>query len=331
MARRARAMALVGIVIGLGAASALLWNEWRLARELGALGEAEQSLAVEDGEAVYRVGEATAAGPAHDPDFGISVQALRLDRTAETYQWREHREGSGDNKILRYERVWSPVLIPSQRFEQRSTHVNPARLRVESARFPGGEAPLAGLILDPALVDRLPATRELFPDRAGPVAASGLGFRRAGDWLYSGDPEQPRTGDVRVRFAAAPEGRVSVIASETEGRLAPWRARRGGGEVALAAYGEVPAEELVGSAARRGWRDAWALRGFAGLGLTLGVFFASPALAQRSGGEPAFRGGRRLGTILLLGIGLSAAVCALGWLGARLLLGLGAAGGLVPP
>lgn len=329
MARRARAMALVGLVIGLGAGGALLWNEWRLARELAALGEAQRSLEAADGAAIHRVGEATAAGPARDPEFGISVQALRLDRTAETYQWREHREGSGDNKILRYERVWSPILIPSQRFEQRSTHVNPARLRVESARFPGGEARLSDLALDPVLVDRLPATRELFPERNGPVAASGLGFRRAGDWLYSGDPQGPRIGDVRVRFAAAPEGRISVVASEADGRLTPWRSDSGA-VVALAAYGEVPAEELLGSAARRGWRDAWALRGFAGLGLTLGVFFASPALAQRSGGEPAFRGGRRLGTILLLGIGLSAAVCALGWVGARLLLGLGAAGGLAP-
>lgn len=321
MARRARAMALIGVVIGLGASGALLWNEWRLARELSAIGEARRSLVAPDGGAVHLIGEAVASGPARDPAFGLSVQALRLDRTAETYQWREHREGSGDNKVLRYERVWSPVPIPSRRFEQRSTHVNPGRLRVASARFQGGEARLGGLVLDPALVDELPATRELFPERDGPLTAAGLGFRRAGDWLYSGDPEAPRIGDVRVRFAAAPEGRVSVVAAEADGRLVPWRG--GGAVVALAVYGDVPAEELLGSAARSGWREAWALRGFAGLVLTLGVFFASPALAQRASGETALRGGRRLGTILLLGVGLSAAVCALGWLGARLVLAAG--------
>lgn len=327
MGKRERKMALIGVVVGLGASGTLLWNEWRLAGELGALGEARQSLAAADGRAVHRIGAATATGPARDPAFGISVRALRLDRTAETYQWREHREGSGDNKGLRYERVWSPVLIPSRRFEQRSTHVNPPALRLESASFPAPEPRLDGVPLDPALVAQLPATRELFPERDGPVEAAGLSFRREGDWLYSGDPAEPRIGDVRVRFAAAPAGRVSVVAAEVDGRLVPWR----GGSAAvaaLAAYGDVPAEELLGSAARSGWREAWALRGFAGLVLTLGVFFASPALAQRASGETALRGGRRLGTILLLGVGLSAAVCALGWIGARLLLRLAAAGGL---
>lgn len=325
MAGRARRMALVGVVIAAGAAGTLLWNEWRLARQFSALGEAETSLAQGDGAAVYRTGEARASGPARDPEFGVVVQALRLDRTAETYQWIEHREGSGDNKVLRYERVWSPVLIPSQRFEQRSTHVNPPRLRVADARFTGGEVLLDGLALDPALADRLPATRELFPERERPLAAEGLAFRRDGDWLYSGDPQEPRIGDVRVRFAAAPEGRVSVVAAEADGRLVPWRGRSGA-VAALAAYGDVPAAELLGAAARGDWREGWALRGFAGLALTMGVFFASPALADRLGGAPAFRGGRRIGTILLLGVGLSALVCAAGWIGARLLLALGPGG-----
>jgi hypothetical protein len=318
-------MAAVGIVIGLGAAGTLLWNEWRLARSFGARAEAERSLAAGDGRVVRVTGEAGASAPARDPLFGIeAVAALRLDRVAETYQWREHREGSGDNKVLRYERIWSPVLIPSRPFEQRTTHANPTALEVETARFPGGEVRLAGLVLDPALAQRLPATRELFPDRNRPVAAAGLSFRRSGDWLYSGDAAAPAIGDVRVRFAAAPPGLVTVIGAEVDGRLMPWRAGNGG-EVGLAAYGDVPAGTLLGDAARGDWREGWALRGFAGGVMLLAALFVGPALGRRG------RGPGRIATMLLLAAGAWAAACAAGWLGARLLLRLGAAGGLTPP
>lgn len=309
MAGSRRAMAAVGVVIGLGAAGALLWNEWALARSFAAVNEVRARLASGEAGILHLVGEARASAPPRDPAFGLSAPALRLDRTAETYQWQEEREGSGDNKVLRYRRVWSAELIPSRRFEQRTTHVNPERLRLASARFHSGEVEVAGRSLAPALLDLLPATREL---RVSVAAAEGLEFRREGDWLYSGDPAKPRVGAVRVRFAAAPAGVVSIVAAEADGRLAPWRAR-GGGEVALAAYGEVAAGTLLDASARGDWREAWTWRGFAGLAMTIAAMFWLPALA-------ILRGRRRLGAMLLLGVGASAAVCGVGWLGARLVL-----------
>jgi hypothetical protein len=316
MAGSARAMAAVGIAIGLGAAGTLLWNEWRLARSSGALAEVRQSLEQGDGRAIRVSGEARAAAPARDPLFEVAVPALRLDRTAETFQWREQREGSGDNKVLRYERVWSPALIASRRFEQRSTHANPAALRIETARFAGGGTRLGGLVLDAALVDRLPATRELFPERdRRPLTAAGLIFARAGDWLYSGEAAAPAIGDVRVRFAAAPEGLATAIGTEADGRLEPFRSGSGE-EVGLAAYGDVTAETLLGDAARGDWREAWALRGFAGLVMLMAALFVTPSLERRG-----------LGTAVLLAGGAWAAACGLGWLGARLLVAAVGAGG----
>lgn len=314
MAGTARVMAAVGVAIGVAAAGALVWNEARLARSFGALAEAGRSLERGDGRVARVVGEARATGPAaRDPLFSVAAPAgaLRLDRTAETYQWREEREGSGDNKVLRYERVWSPTLIASARFERRTDHANPTALRVASARFAGGGALLGGLALDPALADRLPATRELFPERDRPdLAAAGLRFARAGDWLVSGEPgAEPEVGDVRVRFAAAPVGPATAIGAAADGRLAPWRAPDGG-EVGLAAYGDVPARALLGDAARGDWRDAWALRGFGGVAMGIAGLFVAPSLRGRGG----------LGAALLLAAAAWAAVCALGWLGARLLL-----------
>ena len=218
------------------------------------------------------------------------------------------REGTGRNKNLRYDKVWSPVPIPSERFEQRSFHANPPRLPIASTRLPAQGARLAGLELDPALVEALPAIRELRPDDAGPVAAAGLSFARSDDWLYSGDPARPVIGDVRVRFATAPVGLVSIVAEQAGDRLVPSRGP-GGAALALAAYGDIPAEAMLGEAAAGNWREAWALRGFGALVILLGTLFAMPMLAKRFADRAAFNK-RHVGTMLMLAAGLAASVCA---------------------
>ena len=135
-----RVMAAAGILIVLGGAGMLGWNEYHLAQQLDAVAAARGALAP-GGEAGYPavdhvVGAASAAAPVTDPDFTLTVSALRLDRTAETYQWLETREGSGDNKLLRHEKVWSAVPIDSARFEQRSFHRQSASPAVDDGTVP---------------------------------------------------------------------------------------------------------------------------------------------------------------------------------------------------
>lgn len=317
-----RLMAVIGVLIGLAGAGTLAWNEFALARQLGALAVARARLGSGgDGGVVYVVGTASASAPVRDPMFGFAVEALRLDRTAETYQWLETREGSGDNKNLRYEKIWSLELVRSARFEQRSFHTNPPSLSITSAQFRAENVVLSMRELDPVLVDALPATRAWRPDRDSVVHAARLLFTRAGDWLYSGDPVNPKIGDVRVRFAAAPAGLLSVVAEQDGSRLVPFLAA-GGGAVALVAYGDLDAEEMLRAAFRADWREAWALRAFGTMAVLLGTLFAMPLLTTTFGGNAAFHGRRRVGTMLMLAAGLAAAVCAISWMGARILLQL---------
>lgn len=327
MANRGRlVIAAVGPLIGLAGACTLAWNEYRLAQQLDAVATARAGLA-QDGTGtaqaiVYVVGTAAASAPVTDPAFGLTAEALRLDRTAETYQWLETREGSGDNKLLRYEKIWSPVLIRSDRFEQRSFHANPPALRLTTTRFRTADATVDRDAIDPALIDALPAIRELRPEQCGAVRAERLDFTRSGDWLFSGDPGAPAVGDVRVRFAVAPEGVISIVAARDGDRLVPFQASAGG-SVALATYGEVPAETLLHEAARRDWHEAWQLRGFAAMAVLIGTLFAMPELTAHFATSPLFDRRRRIRTMFLLAAGIAAAVCAVSWIGARLLLWLG--------
>lgn len=317
-----RLMAVIGVLIGLAGAGTLAWNEFALARQLGAIALARTRLGSgpEDG-VVHVVGTASATAPVRDPVFGLTVDALRLERTAETYQWLETREGTGDNKNLRYEKIWSPELVRSAHFEQRSFHANPPNLPITTATFRADAVVLAMNDLDPVLVDALPAMQEWRPDRDRPVRAARLVFARVGGWLYSGDPAAPAIGDVRVRFATAPPGLISVLAALDGRRLVPFRTP-GGGSVALAAYGDVDADTMLRAASKADWREAWALRGFASMAVLLGTLFAMPLLSRIFGGNAAFHGRRRVGTMLMLAAGLAAMTCATSWIGARLLLQL---------
>lgn len=317
--RAKRLMGIAGLAVLLAASAALLWNEWRLARRFGALDAALAAVA-SGGPAVHLLGEARARTPVRDPLFGLVVDALRLDRTAQTYQWREEKEGSGGDRVVRYERVWSPALIRSDRFVRRTEHVNPPSLPVETASFAVPDAMLAGELLSTEVLAAFPAVQELAPEQSGPVEAEGRRFARQERWLYSGEPAAPRIGDVRVRFDAAPEGLVSVVAARTAGGLVPFVDRHGEA-VAVAAYGEHTAEALLQGAAKADWRDAWSFRGFGTLAIFVGVILAGPSLAERSGGA-AFRGGQRIVTMALLAVGLAALACAAGWLLARLFPGV---------
>ena len=198
-----------------------------------------------------------------------------------------------------------PALrLATARFRDRRRHDRPWRL------------------LDPALIDALPAIRELRPEQGGRSAPSGLDFTRGGDWLFSGDPGAPVVGDVRVRFAVAPEGVISLVASArsatgwSRSRQPPAAASRSSPTARFRPRRCCTSRHAVQ------WREAWQLRGFAAMAVLIGTLFAMPELTARFAASPLFASRRRIRTMLLLAAGAAAGVCAISWLGARLLLWL---------
>ena len=225
---------------------------------------------------VHLVGTVTATAPVTDPAFGLTTDALRLDRTAETYQWLETRESSGDNKLLRYEKIWSPVLIPSDRFEQRSFHANPRALRLTTARFrhrrrhdrPRRHRPGA---------DRRPA--------GDPRAAPGAGWPgpRRGPRVR---PQRRLAVQRRSRHAGGGRCPRAVRRSAGGRDLARGCAqRRPAGPVSVSRRRQRHARRLrrgsgrdAARVRRRQWREAWQLRGFAAMAVLIGTLFAMPEL-----------------------------------------------------
>ena len=162
--------ATVGPLIGLAGSGTLAWNEYHLARQLDAVAEARAGLArpapirrrlSSIWSAPSRHGAGDRSGVRHH-DRRAAARSHRRDLPVA----RDPRKlGRQQAAALREDLVAGPD--PSDRFEQRSFHANPRSLRLTTARFRTVGATIGHEAIDPALIDALPAIRELHPEQGG--------------------------------------------------------------------------------------------------------------------------------------------------------------------
>jgi hypothetical protein len=326
--RNRRGGGVIGLILVLGAAGALFWNEGRSAQRLDALAEGRAAVATVDpgradpayeGRLVHLVGPAEALETVRDSTFGVDVTALRLDRIAHMYQWDEDRRTNDGRTTYSYDRVWSSSLIDSRRFH-RSGYDNPSQMEYRSRQW---TAPvrLGGFRIDAALIAEMEADRPLAV-RPGDLP-QGVGPFQAGDeWLYTGTPGSPQVGDQRIRFVTVPEQTVSLVALQSGGGLAPYTA--GNGEVlALIEAGQLSAAELFSLAEWRNTLKTWAIRAGGAFAMFLGFALAMTSLTRWL---PVFRdlatGAAMMVSALLAG-SLSLIVVAVGWLVYRPVMAVG--------
>ena len=149
------------------------------------------------------------------PDFNQSANTLRLRRDVAMFQWQQVNVG-----YPIYELEWVHGHVDSSAFTRPGGHANPP-LPIPSEDFPAPRVRLRGFILDAALVDLIPG------HDPHPVNATALPpnlaatFREYEGDLYSGDPQQPRLGDVRLRWSTVPPQEITVLARVDGGRLTP--------------------------------------------------------------------------------------------------------------
>jgi len=176
---------ITGVLFGLlfiaGAVILLFWNEGRAiqtARSLAEGGKVVTDVAPDavdsanEGSLIHVSGDATVTAPLTDSEFSVSVVGLRLERTAEMYQWEEKKQeeisrsfgGSEQTKTTyTYNKVWSDHAIDSQNFRQRDDHTNPAK---QYSRFAttATDARLGAFRLDAPVLTLLPTSRVLRVD-----------------------------------------------------------------------------------------------------------------------------------------------------------------------
>ena len=142
---------IVGLILFVAATILLWWNEGNFVKTQVALKEA-QGVTQElpdiskvdtslNGQLVHAVGPAETKDILEDPVFGISINAIRLERSVEFYQWVEHTKtdrreklGGGEETITTYSHLpdWvskpensDSFADPSARIEKKNTVIYP--------------------------------------------------------------------------------------------------------------------------------------------------------------------------------------------------------------
>ncbi|MEQ1949988.1 TMEM43 family protein [Mesorhizobium sp. CN2-181] len=318
---------LIGLLLVIGMIILLFWNEGRAVTTAKALAEGAglvvsiQPDAADrgnDGKLVHVGGKvATDTTPA-DPDFGISAPGLRLERSAEMYQWKQDSKsetktklGGGEETVTTYTyaKDWSDRPIDSSGFKQPSGHSNPSmEIRDRSYQVP--QATLGAFTLDRPVLDLVGGDERLTlrPDQLSAVQSAFQGTAKVGivdGRIYLGrNPASPAVGDYRISYTVVPAGDLSIIGKQVGSRFEPY-ATKAGRDLLMVDAGLVPAEKMFAEAVTENTILTWIARAVGLVVMFIGFALLLGPLGVIADVIPF------LGSIVRLGTGVLAFVAAL--------------------
>lgn len=281
-------MLIAGIVL-------LFWNEGRTVKTTrmlkeaqgvcAELGDIQQIHSELDGQMVHATGLATTDEVLSDNYFGVSANAIKLNREVEYYQWVEHtssqtrdKVGGGQETVTTYSytKEWTSSPVNSSSFEDPEykgiandvlltlddQSVQAQNVRFGAYRFPEG--------LTSQMNKRVPLNVELDPEFAAylekqmhsnwDVAESASFVHPTNNVIYVGlDPNNPRVGDVRVTFEKVNPGEVSILAKVIGDTFENFTAKNGYTLMSLE-DGAVSADNMFETEHKSNKAMAWVLR-----------------------------------------------------------------------
>lgn len=229
--------------------------------------------------------------PLHDPNYMVAVQAVKLKRQVEMYQWVEYQESKdivedGETKsetTYTYNTEWKSEVVNSRNFDKEIGHINPSAMAVESVTVVAPNAFVGPFTLSKGLVDKIDNFQTLSLNGLPPPAFLTIDE----DYFYHTQyPRRPEVGDVRVSFSYAglsgegsypgPAQTVSVVAMQRDENLVPFKTQSGD-TLEILYLQELSAEEVFEKEHRHNTMLTWALRAggwglmFLGVSLTIRI------------------------------------------------------------
>lgn len=238
----------MGFLLLIAGTVLLFWNEGRTVKTTRMLKEA-QGVCVElgdisqvnpemNGKMIHACGEATTDDILSDGQFGLSVNAVKLIRNAEYYQWVEHastttkdKVGGGQETVTTYtytkEWVGSPVNSADFEDPEFKGINNEVLLNVEDNTWTAKDVKFGAYRFPEALVAQMnnsvPFTVDLEPEvadrfdadfhKAFDVPAEQSFVHTDGNVIYLGvNSANPTVGDVRITYSKVLPGDVSILA-----------------------------------------------------------------------------------------------------------------------
>lgn len=315
-----------GLILLVIAFPLLFWNEGHAVQTARTLEEgaglvvsvaADRVDSANDRKLVHMTGEATTGEVLGDPSFGISVNAIKLTRSVEVYQWKETQTTEEKTKVgggtertttYSYSQTWSGKLIDSNYFKKPEGHTNPSSKRFEDNHYVAQKVTLGAFTLSPGLLAQLnqftplPVNEEtrskLPPDLRDRLKTHD------GMYYWGENPLSPQTGDMRIQFTVVKPATVSIIARQASSTFEPYLTKAGG-SIEMLKVGTYSAEAMFQAATAQNEMLTWFLRAIGFLLLFFGLFLVFRPLAVLADILPF------LGSLLRLGIGLCAGILAI--------------------
>lgn len=338
---------LIGGFLFLAAFPLLFLNEGCHVKEMKALAQGESEVIPVDpdtvdpaneGKLVHMIGEVETDAELRDPDFGVSWNAIKLERAVEMYQWEESQEtrevkragGSTEREsTYTYKENWSPRLMDSSKFKHPAEHENPVQMRFQSETWAASDVFLGAFMLSGSLIDAIDELTEVAlgePERAAIPADLASETTLSGGEFYVGwDPASPEIGDLRISYrkVSAPQT-VSLYSAQRGNSFVPYVAQNGRTLERLQ-LGAHSAQEMFAVAKQTSKFITWLVRfgGFLVMAIGLSLVFKPlvamadvlPFLGNLIGGGVSLFAG-------VVAFGLSFITISVAWIFYRPLIGI---------
>ena len=215
----------------------------------GACVEVESNAEVDpemNGRLVHMSGRAETDDILSDDAFGVSVNAIRLSRKVEMYQWIEHSKTTEKKKlggkvekttVYTYSKDWSGELVSSADFKE-SGHDNPASMEFSSETKYAANVRFGAFRLNEKQIKRIGSEQAYaFPTS---FVCKVDRVQVQGTTIYVPEPAtrenklnnrkvaaQPRIGDMRVTFEVVYPHDVSLVAKQKGDTFVGYTAKTG--------------------------------------------------------------------------------------------------------
>jgi len=206
-----------------------------------------------------------------DPQLGIELQAAKLFRKVEMFQWSKD---SG-----KFRPVWHFDSIPSKSHPK--SKKNPQWKFLTDQIYAGQEYYLAPFTVGREVVDKLTTVWDfkpvlLKPEEQEHVKKKGFVAYKDSEYYYltkkvrrNNSYKKPVVGDYKVKYSYVPNNLyVSVIGEQRRNKIEPYK-----GSWLLVEEGEVPCEKLVELLDKRNSRNIWIARVLGSVLSATGVYF----------------------------------------------------------
>lgn len=333
--------AFLGILLFGAAFPLLFWNEGRAVKRAKSLKEglgivaslsAERVDSEYEGALVHLSGPADTQSVLQDPDFQVSVKALRLQRRVQMYQWKEHKQTKKRDKIgggtetvttYTYEKQWSDSPIDSSRFKEQAGHQNPSGMAYRSTTLNAPNVSLGAYRLSTSLIRKIKNFEPLALTQAPNLPGQTMHLR-GGDLYLGQNPASPAIGDLKISYKAAYPTEFSIVARQSGDILGPYSTRFGD-TIELLKTGVFTADAMFEAAQQENAIMTWAIRGGGFFAMLMGLFMIFGVFGALASVLPPLarfvRFGIRLAAIPMAA-GLSITTISIAWVTVRPLLGI---------